>query len=116
MEAEGLQWEDPILQSLDLEYHNLNPERGLYLSLCNEGSVVEVIEQNRVYDAIHRAPQDTRARIRGQAVDQERDHIKNIHWTGIEFNNGEYLDLSGLITKEDVVQVLDSNKEQFAWK
>ena len=50
------------------------------------------------------------------AVEQERDHIKNIHWTGIEFNNGEYLDLSGLITKEDVVQVLDSNKEQFAWK
>ena len=116
MEAEGLQWGDPILQSLDLEYHNLNPERGLYLSLCNEGSVVEVIEQKRVYDAIHLAPQDTRARIRGQAVDQERDRIKNIHWTGIEFNNGEYVDLSGLITKEDVLQVLDSNKEQFAWK
>ncbi len=116
MEAEGLQWEDPILQSLDLEYHNLNPERGLYYSLCDQGSVAGLIEQSKVDDAVHRAPQDTRARIRGQAVDQERDHIKNIHWTGIEFNNGEYLDLSGLITKEDVVQVLDSNKEQFAWK
>jgi len=116
MDAEGLQWEDPILQSLDLEYHNLNPERGLYYSLRDNGNVAGLIEPGKVDDAIHRAPQDTRARIRGQAVDQERDHIKNIHWTGIEFNNGEYLDLSGLITQEDVVQVLDSNKEQFAWK
>ena len=116
MEAEGLQWEDPILQSLDLEYHNLNPERGLYYSLRDNGNVAGLIEPGKVDDAIHRAPQDTRARIRGQAVDQERDHIKNIHWTGIEFNNGEYVDLSGLITKEDVAQALDSNKEQFAWK
>jgi proteasome accessory factor A len=116
MEAEDLQWEDPILQSLDLEYHNLNPERGLYYSLRNGGSVTGLIEQSKIDDAVRRAPQDTRARIRGQAVDQERDRIKNIHWTGIEFSNGEYLDLSGLITKEDVIQVLDSNKEQFAWK
>ena len=65
MEAEGLQWEDPILQSLDLEYHNLNPERGLYYSLCDQGSVAGLIEQSKVDDAVHRAPQDTRARIRG---------------------------------------------------
>ena len=116
MEAEGLKWDDPILQSLDLEYHNLNPERGLYYSLRDQGSVIGLIEQTKIDNAVHRAPQDTRARIRGQAVDQQRDHIKNIHWTGIEFNNGEYVDLSGLITKEDVGQVLNSNKEQFAWK
>jgi len=111
-----LKWDDPLLQSLDLEYHNLNPERGLYYSLRDQGSVVGLIEQTKIDDAVHRAPQDTRARIRGQAVDQQRDHIKNIHWTGIEFTNGEYVDLSGLITKEDVGQVLNSNKEQFAWK
>ena len=116
MEAESLQWEDPILQSLDLEYHNLNPERGLYYSLRDNGSVIGLIGPDEIDKAVHQAPRDTRARIRGQAVDQERDHIKNIHWTGIEFNNGEYLDLSRLITKEEVVQVLDSNKEQFAWK
>ncbi len=81
MEAEGLQWEDPMLQSLDLEYHNLNPERGLYYSLRDQGSVAGLIEADKIDDAVRRAPQDTRARIRGQAVDQERDHIKNIHWT-----------------------------------
>ena len=29
MEEEGLSWQDPWLQSLDLEYHNINPGKGL---------------------------------------------------------------------------------------
>jgi proteasome accessory factor A len=116
IESEGLDWEDPMLQSLDLEYHNLNPERGLYYGLRDEGSVAGLIDPQEVAAAVDRAPQDTRARIRGQAVEQELDRIKNIHWTGIEFDNGEYVDLSDIITREDVDQVLNSNKEQFAWK
>ena len=116
IEAEGVQWDDPILQSLDLEYHNLDPTRGLYYALCDSGSVAGLIEQSRVDDAMHRAPMDTRARFRGLAVEQERDNIKNIHWTGIEFRNGDYVDLAGIITQEDVAQVLDLNKEQLAWK
>jgi len=116
IEAEGLSWEDPVLQSLDLEYHNLDPERGLYIGLRDEGSVAGLIEPETVEAAVHQAPKDTRARIRGQAVEQELDRIKNIHWTGIEFHNGDYLDLSGIISKEDVVQALDSNRELLAWK
>lgn len=116
IEAEGLSWDDPILQSLDLEYHNMDPERGLFYGLRDAGSVIGLIAESEVDAAVHQAPQDTRARIRGQAVEQERDRIKNIHWTGIEFNNGEILDLSGIITREDVARVLDSNKEQLAWK
>ena len=116
MEAEGVSWDDPILPSLDLEYHNLNPERGLYYALREQGRVAGLIEPGEVDVAVHRAPQDTRARFRGLAVEQESDAIKNIHWTGIEFNNGEVIDLSTIITKEDVGQILDSNKEQFAWK
>lgn len=116
IEAEGVQWDNPILQSLDLEYHNLDPQRGLYYALCEQGSVTGLIDPEKVATAVHQAPQDTRARFRGLAVEQECEHIKNIHWTGVEFDNGEVVDLSGLITKDDVVQVLDSNKEQVAWK
>ena len=38
-EEERLEWADPWLASLDLEYHNVNPERGLYLGLEAEGQV-----------------------------------------------------------------------------
>ena len=36
-EADRLEWNDPILKSLDLEYHNLHPEKGLYHGLVEEG-------------------------------------------------------------------------------
>ncbi|NIP99775.1 MAG: hypothetical protein GWM98_04495 [Nitrospinaceae bacterium] len=116
MQAEGLGWDDPILQSLDLEYHNLDPERGLYYGLRDEGSVLAWSRPQDAETAVHQAPRNTRARLRGRAVEQERDHIRNIHWTGIEFNNGEFLDLADIITPDEVRRVVDSNKEQYAWK
>src|SRR5438552_911209 len=33
MEAENRRWDDPWLQSLDLEYHNIDPARGLFFGL-----------------------------------------------------------------------------------
>ena len=37
MQEERIGWDDPWLASLDLEYHNVNPERGLFLGLEAEG-------------------------------------------------------------------------------
>ena len=34
---ERIGWDDPWLASLDLEYHNVNPDRGLFLGLEAEG-------------------------------------------------------------------------------
>ena len=31
MEEEGLDWDDPWIESLDLEYHHLNQEKGIVL-------------------------------------------------------------------------------------
>src|SRR5205814_7929281 len=33
-EEEKLSWNDPWLQSMELEYHNVDLERGLYYELC----------------------------------------------------------------------------------
>ncbi|SVE14109.1 uncharacterized protein METZ01_LOCUS466963, partial [marine metagenome] len=38
-ESEGVGWDDPWVKSLDLEYHNLDPERGLYRGLEQAGGV-----------------------------------------------------------------------------
>ncbi len=116
MAAEGLSWKDPVLQSVDLEYHNIDSERGLYYGLQQAGEVTGLISEKQIEKALDTPPQGTRAQIRGQVVDREIDRIKTIHWTGIEFNNGDTLDLTDIILPEDVEQMLNSNKEQFAWK
>ncbi len=114
MTSENLEWDDPVLQSLDLEYHNLNPERGLYAALKSQEGINDLIPRERVENALHCPPQDTRAAIRGQMVQLHKDRIRKIHWTGIEFDNGEVLDLTDIITQNDVELTLQSRKEQLA--
>ncbi len=111
MQAEKLSWEDPMLKSLDLEYHNLDPERGLYRGLEQEGEVYSLLSDEEIDRAVESPPAGTRAQIRGQAVAQGIENIKRIHWTGVEFINGEVLDLTGIISSEEVEEVLNSRKQ-----
>ena len=105
METENIDWDDPMLQSLDLEYHNLDPDRGLYRGLEQENEVYSLLTEEEISRAIEFPPEGTRAKIRGEAVRKESEKIKKIHWTGIEFNNGDVLDLTGVISQEDVGRV-----------
>jgi proteasome accessory factor A len=102
METESMDWDDPMLQSLDLEYHNLDPNRGLYRGLEQENEVYSLLTEEEISRAIEFPPEGTRAKIRGEAVRKESEKIKSIHWTGIEFENGDVLDLTGVISQEDV--------------
>lgn len=115
VEAENLSWEDPWLKSLDLEYHNLDPDRGLYRGLEQEGSVLRLFSEEEVARAVLKPPEGTRAMIRGMVVKNELDNIKSVHWTGVDFKTGGGLDLSRVITIADVEKTLNSKKEQFAW-
>ena len=111
MQSEGLDWEDPLLKSLDLEYHNLDPDRGLYRGLEQEGDVYSLLSEDEILRAVESPPIGTRAQIRGQAVEHGAENIKRIHWTGVEFENGEILDLTGIISSEEVEEVLNTSKQ-----
>ena len=111
MDSEGIGWDDPMLKSLDLEYHNLDPDRGLYRGLEQEGEVCSLLSEEEIVRAIELPPVGTRAQIRGQAVAQNAENIKRIHWTGVEFVNGEILDLTGVISSEEVEEILNTSKQ-----
>jgi len=111
MQSEGLGWDDPLLKSLDLEYHNLDPDRGLYRGLQQEGDVYSLLSEEEIAGAVESPPVGTRAQIRGQAVAQGAQNIKSIHWTGVEFANGEILDLTGVVDCEKVEEILNANKQ-----
>ena len=114
-ESEGVSWDDPWIKSLDLEYHNLDPERGLYRGLEQAGDVYSMFSEDEIQRAIKEPPKDTRALVRGLAVTNSEDQIKNIHWTGIEFTGGDFIDLSQIVSSADVEHLINSKKEQFPW-
>jgi len=53
--------------------------------------------------------------VRGLAVTHGTNKIKNIHWTGIEFKDGNFIDLSQTITSADLEHLINSKKEQYPW-
>lgn len=67
-EAEQVGWDDPMLKSLDLEYHNLHPERGLYYGLLDEGRVPRITTDKAIDLAQEHPPRNTRAFGRGEVV------------------------------------------------
>ena len=93
VEAEKLRWDDPWLQSLDLEYHNLDPKRGLYHALVAEGKMATVVTPERIAFCAANPPTNTRAQARGIAVRYLREQSGSyiINWDSIAVENKDPL-------------------------
>ena len=85
---EDLSWTDPWLQSIDLEYHNILPESGLYYELVRQGSMRQIVAEADIKRAIFAPPDDTRAYFRGRSVARFNAQIKSIQWDEIAFTEG----------------------------
>jgi proteasome accessory factor A len=83
---EGVSWDDPWLQSLDLEYHNIDSEVGLYYGLEAQGLMRRIVTDQQIEAAIHHPPPDTRAYFRGKSLDRFRADVKSVQWDSITFN------------------------------
>ncbi len=86
-ESEGLQWADPWLQSIDLEYHNISLEQGLYYELLREGRMRRLVSEQDIKNAIFQPPSTTRAFFRGRAVARFNRRISSIQWDEVVFDD-----------------------------
>lgn len=68
MADQSIDWTDDTLHSLDMEYHNIDPESGLYYGLEQEGAMRRVVADCDVTSAMETPPQNTRAKGRGAAI------------------------------------------------
>src|ERR1700736_3440653 len=87
-EEEKLSWSDPWLQSIDLEYHNVDLERGLFYELVRQGSVRRVVSEDEIKMSIFNPPETTRAFFRGRSVAKFNDSITSLQWDEIVFGQG----------------------------
>jgi len=89
-ESEGLEWSDPWLQSIDLEYHNVSLEQGLYYELMREGQMRRLVSEDEIRRAIFQPPETTRAFFRGRAVARFNREIEAIQWDEIVLSSGGF--------------------------
>jgi len=74
------------LQKLDLQYHNISPEDGLYCQLEKEGKVDRIVTDEEVNQALSEPPETTRAKFRGRFVRLANDRkiLCGVNWAYIQ--------------------------------
>jgi len=79
----------PRIALLDLAYHDVNRERGLFYLLERSGAVDRVVTDEAVETAMRQPPQTTRAKLRGdfirQAKAKRRDYT--VDWVHLKLND-----------------------------
>ncbi len=86
MTEAGAAWHDEVLVSLDMEYHHIDPEQGLYGALQDMGQVRTLTDEAAIRAAVRQPPADTRAAGRAEVIHgllrNDQDHYV-IEWDGI---------------------------------
>lgn len=84
-----LSWADPRIAQLDLAYHDIHRDRGLFYLLERQGAVARVTRDLEVFTAKSVPPQTTRARLRGAFIQraQERRRDFTVDWVHLKLND-----------------------------
>jgi proteasome accessory factor PafA2 len=87
-ERDGLQWSDPKLRAIDLQYHDVRRDRGLYHRLERSGKVERLTTDDEVRRAVMEPPDDTRAFFRGRCIAKFPDAIAAASWDSLIMDTG----------------------------
>lgn len=91
-ESEGLDWGDDALHSVDLEYHNIDPERSLHRAWAAQHHPVWHSTELEVLEAMTEPPQDTRAKGRSQRLCKALQLGRHamFDWNGVSMDRLSY--------------------------
>ena len=82
-------WESPKLALMDLQYHDVRPERSLYERLVGAGKVERILDEDAVLAAMAEPPTTTRAYFRGHCLARWPEAIVAANWDSMIFDVGE---------------------------
>ncbi len=80
---------DPRVALLDLQYHDVRHDQGVFNKMSNRGLVERTLTDAEMFAAIETPPQTTRAKLRGDfiraAKDRKRDYT--VDWVHLKLND-----------------------------
>lgn len=87
-ERHSLDWESPRLRLVDLQYHDVRTDKGLYYRLVEQGHIDLLVSEKEVVQAISDPPVDTRAWFRGSVLRKFSADITAASWDSVVFDTG----------------------------
>jgi len=79
-----LDWKDHRLSAVDLQYHDLRPERSLFVRLATD----HLVDRDDVLAAVSEPPRRTRAYFRGQCLRRWASQVASANWDSLVFDLG----------------------------
>ena len=80
----GLEWDDSKLAAMDLQYHDVRPEKSLFARLDTE----RIVDEASIQEAITEPPESTRAYFRGRCLQRWSSSIAAANWDSLVFDLG----------------------------
>jgi proteasome accessory factor PafA2 len=89
MSRKEVGFDDQRISMLDLQYHDIRRDRGLYYMLCRAGKVDRLFDDEAVERATTVPPQTTRARVRAEFINfaNERNKSYDVGWSYLKLND-----------------------------
>ena len=88
-EREGLPLTHPRVALMDLQYHDVSRERGLFYKMQRKGLVERTCTDEDIERAIDEPPQTTRARLRGEFIRRAKERRRDftVDWVHLKLND-----------------------------
>ncbi|HET8761394.1 MAG TPA: depupylase/deamidase Dop, partial [Nitrospiria bacterium] len=80
IDRKGCGWDDSRVRLMDLQYHDLRPEKGLFAALERGRYVERVVTDEAVTAALTTPPPDTRAYFRARCLEKFPQHVYAASW------------------------------------
>lgn len=88
-ERHGLDLGDSRVALVDLQYHDVNRERGLFYRMQKRGMVERIVTDAEISHAVENPPETTRALLRGEFIKRakERKRDYTVDWVHLKLND-----------------------------
>lgn len=85
---DGLGWADEKMKLIDIQYHDVRRDKGLYNRMVATGRFETMVTEEEVRHAVGTPPEDTRAYFRGRCLEKFRDDVTAAGWDSMIFDTG----------------------------
>jgi proteasome accessory factor A len=89
VDRRGCEWSDPRVAMMDLQYHDLRPDKGLFAALERGGYVERLVNDEAVTAAMTEPPVDTRAYFRARCLQKFPHQVYAASWASVLVDVGQ---------------------------
>jgi proteasome accessory factor A len=113
-DRDSLEWNDPRLALIDLQYADLRPDKSVYYRLAARGAMERLVTDDDVVAAVADPPRDTRAYFRGRCISSFPKEVVGASWDSIIFELPSQRRLQRIQTREPLRGTAALTEELFA--